>query len=118
MNNILDIKLRKCINSVSADKTKPRAKDGCALSQARPSSEVRDNKMRNTEDREWVRLGEATKLTGLNRNKLYDLMNSGAVKYAEIKEKHATRGVRLLHYPSLTSYIDSCVIEVENGELS
>jgi hypothetical protein len=58
---------------------------------------------------EWLRLSDATRLSGLSRSTLYNLIGSGSIKSAVIRKRGCTRGIRLLSYDSLRTYIESCV---------
>ncbi len=56
---------------------------------------------------DWLRLPEAVEQSKLNKNVLYDLINTGEVKSSLIKRRGSTRGIRLISRPSLNAYIES-----------
>ena len=66
-------------------------------------------KIENHGGSEWARIPPTGKtLEGLYRSQLFQLVKSGKVKTAAIKQPGQTRtGVRLIHVPSLRAYIES-----------
>ena len=56
----------------------------------------------------WIRIPEATRLFGLKRSYLYELVASGSIRSRILKSnRHALRGVRLLSYDSLSQFIEN-----------
>jgi hypothetical protein len=58
---------------------------------------------------EWVRLprqGEAEPRTGLTRSVLNRLCNEKKVKSVSLRDEGKKRGTRLVHLPSLLSYLE------------
>ena len=60
---------------------------------------------------QYVRISEACKITGRGKSKVYQLMREGKIKYSEIRDKGALRGIRLISYSSLILYIESQTVE-------
>ena len=58
---------------------------------------------------EWVRPAQATKIFGIGRTKIYELIADGKIKTASIRPRGATKGTRLISYDSLAAFIDSHV---------
>lgn len=58
---------------------------------------------------EWVRLPKAgQKLEGFGRSSIYELITRGLIRTRVLKShKHAQRGIRLVHLPSLRAYIEA-----------
>ena len=56
----------------------------------------------------WVRIPEATRLSGLGRSYIYELIASGKIRSRVLKRRRdATRGIRLVSYDSLCAFIES-----------
>ena len=56
----------------------------------------------------WVRIPQATRLSGLGRSYIYELIASGKIRSRVLKRRRdATRGVRLVSYDSLCAFIES-----------
>lgn len=53
------------------------------------------------------RIGFRCEISGLSRTALYALCKSGAVKSAVVKQPGTKRGIRLVNYKSLVSYLES-----------
>jgi hypothetical protein len=58
---------------------------------------------------EWLRLPDATRVSGLGRSTLYNLIGSGCIKSAVVRKRGCQRGIRPLSYDSLLAYIESSV---------
>jgi hypothetical protein len=58
---------------------------------------------------EWLRLPDAKRMSGLGRSTLYNLIGSGHIKSAVIRRRGCQRGIRIISYDSLRTYIESCV---------
>jgi hypothetical protein len=58
---------------------------------------------------EWLRLPDATRVSGLGRSTIYNLIGSGSIKSAVIRKRGCQRGIRLIGSDSLLAYIESCV---------
>jgi len=56
---------------------------------------------------EWVRPNQATKVFGIGRTKLYELIAEGKIKSVSLKARGTTRGTRLISYDSLADFIES-----------
>lgn len=56
---------------------------------------------------EWIRINQTTKIFGIGRTKIYELISEGKIKTASIRSRGTTRGTRLLSYDSVASYIES-----------
>lgn len=75
---------------------------------------------------EWVRLpqtGQRSPLCGLSRSSLNELVlpcaaNGGRppVKSVVLKKRHAMRGIRLIHVPSLLGYLDSLAADANAAD--
>lgn len=57
--------------------------------------------------REWLRVPEAVAWSGLSKPKLYQLINAGLVKTAEVRQRGQVRGSRLIGFDSLRDYLNS-----------
>ena len=60
---------------------------------------------------EWLRLGDATRLYGIGRSSLYELIAEGKIKSACLRKRGNTRGIRLLSADSISAYIESIATE-------
>ena len=58
---------------------------------------------------EWIRPNPATKIFGIGRTKLYELMAEGKIKTACLRKRGEARGTRLISYDSLSAYVESMV---------
>jgi len=64
----------------------------------------------SNEEREWVRVKEAVRISGIGRSTLYSMMSDGRLKSACIRKRHCVRGIRLINVASLRSLIESSII--------
>jgi helix-turn-helix protein len=55
---------------------------------------------------EWLRVWDATRVSGIGRSTLYMLIKSGEVRSASIRKRNRTRGIRLINRDSLNDYIE------------
>jgi hypothetical protein len=57
---------------------------------------------------EWVRITGAIKVCGLQKTRLYELLNeaSGKIRTLVLKSPGAQRGARLIHLPTLLGYLE------------
>lgn len=65
----------------------------------------------NSTKPEWLRVPEATRVFGLCRSSLYELIASGAIKSTAFKKRGALRGIRLISYDSLAQFIEKAANE-------
>ena len=56
---------------------------------------------------EWVRIPEAVRIFGLCRSSLYELIAAGKIKSTCLKKRGALRGIRIVSFDSLSSYIEA-----------
>jgi hypothetical protein len=57
--------------------------------------------------REWLRLGDAVRLSGIGRSSLYALIKEGKVRSVCVRKKNAIRGIRIVRADSLRQFIES-----------
>ncbi|MEI8234765.1 MAG: helix-turn-helix domain-containing protein [Verrucomicrobiota bacterium] len=62
---------------------------------------------------EWLRVPEAVRIFGLCRSSLYELIAAGKIKSTCLKKRGALRGIRIVSFDSLNSYIEA---SVEGGQ--
>ena len=56
----------------------------------------------------WIRISGATKLTSIGRSRLYQLIAERKIRSRVLKRhRDSQRGIRLISYDSLLSYIES-----------
>lgn len=55
---------------------------------------------------EWIRVPDATHISGLCRSTVYKLIQNGRIKSFSKCERGARRGVRLIAYDSLIDYLN------------
>ncbi|MEJ6578435.1 MAG: hypothetical protein QNL33_18010 [Akkermansiaceae bacterium] len=60
----------------------------------------------NTIKPEWLRIPLAIKTFGIGRTKLYELINSKAIKSASIRKRGQIKGTRLISFDSLNDYLN------------
>lgn len=60
---------------------------------------------------EWVRIPEAVRCFGLSRSSLYELISANTIQSTALKKRGAVRGIRLISYDSLASYIERAASE-------
>ena len=58
---------------------------------------------------EWLRIPDATRLFGIGRSSLYELITAGKVRSVCLKQRNALRGIRLINYDSLKAFIEEAV---------
>jgi hypothetical protein len=54
----------------------------------------------------WLRVNQALELRLWGRAKLYELMNSGAIKSFVLREPGCRRGIRLIDKDSIDTYLE------------
>ena len=54
----------------------------------------------------FIRINDMDTMFGLGRTTTYSLINSNAIRSKVVKEKHASRGIRLIEYSSVLNYIN------------
>jgi hypothetical protein len=57
----------------------------------------------------YLKVAAATRVSGLSRTHLYGAMGQGQLKYAHVKQKGNSKGVRLIEFNSLERYLESFV---------
>jgi predicted DNA-binding transcriptional regulator AlpA len=57
----------------------------------------------------WLRIPEASQLTGISRSKLYQLITSKAFKTVSLREPGQRHATRLIERESLLAFIESHV---------
>lgn len=69
---------------------------------------------------EWARIPLSVSLSGVSRSLLYENFdtNGGPIRTATIKKRGALRGIRLVHVPSLISWISSQANSPEPAKLT
>jgi hypothetical protein len=60
---------------------------------------------------EWLRVPEAVRLFGLCRSSLYELITAGTIKSTALRKRGAVRGIRLISYDSLASFVENAARE-------
>jgi len=55
----------------------------------------------------WVKVSEATRLTGLGRSRIYELMDAGHIESSSLREKGQKRATRLIRLASLLAFIEA-----------
>jgi hypothetical protein len=55
----------------------------------------------------YLKVAAAIRVSGLSRTHLYAAMGRGLLKYAHVKQGGNSKGVRLIDFDSLMSYIES-----------
>jgi len=56
---------------------------------------------------EWLRIPEATRIFGLSRSKLYELISERQIKSFCLRERNKIKGIRLLNYDSLCDFLQN-----------
>jgi hypothetical protein len=56
---------------------------------------------------EYLRIPAAVRISGLSRSHLWMAMAEGQLKYVHVKQTGASKGVRLISYSSLLTYLES-----------
>jgi hypothetical protein len=55
---------------------------------------------------EWLRVPEAVRLFGISRSALYELIAEGKIKSTCLRKRGAIRGIRIISYDSLASFVE------------
>ena len=67
--------------------------------------------MTNTESseltREWIRVIDAVRITGISKPKIYQLLAAKKIRSVSLREPGQTRATRLVHLDSLREFIES-----------
>jgi hypothetical protein len=58
---------------------------------------------------EWLKVNDATKIFGIGRSRLYELISEGRIKTASLRARGNVKGRRLISYDSLAEYIEGFV---------
>jgi hypothetical protein len=56
---------------------------------------------------EWLRLPDATRVSGIGRSSLYVLIKEGKIRSVCLRKRNNTRGIRLVNADSLYAFIES-----------
>lgn len=56
---------------------------------------------------EWLRLPDASRVSGIGRSSLYILIKQGRVKSVCLRKRNSIRGIRLVNADSLNAFIES-----------
>ena len=56
---------------------------------------------------EWLRLPDASRISGIGRSSLYILIKEGRVKSVCLRKRNSIRGIRLVNADSLNAFIES-----------
>jgi excisionase family DNA binding protein len=56
---------------------------------------------------EWLRIPEATKLFGISRSKLYELIAAGYIRSTSLRKRGQIKGTRLIDYDSLCRFLET-----------
>lgn len=63
----------------------------------------------NTVQAVWLRVPQAVNLTGISRSKIYELLASGAIRSASLRNPGQRHATRLIERESLLAFIESHV---------
>jgi excisionase family DNA binding protein len=63
----------------------------------------------NTVQAVWLRVPQAVQLTGISRSKVYELLSSGAIRSASLRNPGQRHATRLICKSSLLAFIESHV---------
>jgi hypothetical protein len=58
-----------------------------------------------TVEREWLKIEDAVRYSGLSRSKIYQLIDEGKIRSVCLRDKDKLRGIRLIWRPSLDAYL-------------
>ncbi len=56
---------------------------------------------------EWIRVKQAMAWSGISETKLYVMMSAKSIKSVVLRERGASRGTRLISFPSLKAFLES-----------
>lgn len=56
---------------------------------------------------EWLRIPEATKLFGISRSKLYELIAARHIRSISLRKRGQVKGTRLIDYDSLCAFLET-----------
>jgi predicted DNA-binding transcriptional regulator AlpA len=56
---------------------------------------------------EWLRIPDATKLFGVSRSLLYELMHARRIRSFALRRPGKIKGIRLISYESLREYLEA-----------
>jgi len=56
---------------------------------------------------EWLRLPDASRMSGIGRSSLYILIKEGKIKSVCLRKRNSIRGIRLVNADSLSAFIES-----------
>jgi hypothetical protein len=56
---------------------------------------------------EWLRLPDASRVSGIGRSSLYILIKEGKIKSVCLRKRNSIRGIRLVNADSLNAFIES-----------
>lgn len=75
-----------------------------------------DNPESNHIQSDWARIPAAQTIASVSRSTLYGNFDfaGGAIRTASIRRRGATRGIRMVHVPSLLAWLDSYAEQTTN----
>jgi hypothetical protein len=56
-------------------------------------------------ERQWLKIEDAVRYSGLSRSKLYELIDEGKIRSVCLRAEDKLRGIRLIYRPSLDAYL-------------
>jgi len=56
---------------------------------------------------EWLRIPDASRISGIGRSSLYTLIKEGKIKSVCLRKRNSVRGIRLVNADSLNAFIES-----------
>lgn len=62
---------------------------------------------------EWLRVPDASRIFGIGRSKLYEMISERAIKSVCLRERGKVQGIRLISFDSLAAYIENAAAEDE-----
>jgi len=63
----------------------------------------------NTVPAAWLRVSQAVQFTGISRSKMYELIGSGKIRSASLRDPGQRHATRLIDRESLLAFIESHV---------
>jgi hypothetical protein len=74
---------------------------------AKPSAENWSGDASPSLKPEWLRLPDASRVSGIGRSSLYNLIKENKIKSVSLRKRNSFRGIRLINADSLNAFIES-----------
>jgi hypothetical protein len=70
-------------------------------------TEISLEKTKGDAQPEWARVDDITKMFGIKRSRLYQLLQNGQIKSVALRQRNCTKGIRIINCDSVRLFLES-----------